>query len=70
MSEESIGNEKSKFSVVALNVGMQLKITKWFRLVPFIGYTNINFNNNNHYKNSDFGGLNYGLQFNFGIWKK
>lgn len=70
MNDKLIRNTQSMFSAIGLSAGVQLKITKWFRLVPFIGYTYINFNNNNYYKNSDFGGLNYGLQFNFGSWRK
>ena len=60
---------EDQFSAIGLNAGVQLKVTQWFRIVPFVGYTIISFNNNDHYENSDFGGLNYGMQFNFGSWK-
>ena len=58
------------FDFKGLSLGVQIKITTWFRIAPFIGYTNIQFDKNSNYKDSDFGGLDYGVQFNFGTWRK
>jgi len=70
-SDNIISDEKLNiFKLFALNAGIQIKITKWFRLVPFAGWTVVEFSNNKKYKNSDFGGFNYGISFNFGKWKK
>ena len=62
-------NEKSKFSTIDIDVGIDFKMTKWFRISPYIGHTSTTFANNDLYLNDNYGGMTYGIYFNFGSWK-
>jgi len=58
------------FSLIEANIGVQIKILPWFRIYPYAGYTMTTLQDNSKYENEDFSGINYGIEFNFGKWRK
>jgi hypothetical protein len=59
--------ERNYFDLIELNLGLQIKITKWFRLTPTIGYRYIT------YEDTPMGlknGIFYNVNFQFGFISK
>jgi len=56
------------FNLIEANIGVQIKVLRWFKIYPYIGYTAVLdiADEYSRYSNEDFSGINYGIELNFG----